>query len=87
MTARPLPWPMPVKASEPCRLAVSAAGRALAARGQLPSASSSRKRLAAVIGPIVWELDGPMPILKTSKMERNSKRRPRPIGFEVAGRA
>ena len=26
---------------------------------------------SAVIGPIVWELDGPIPILKTSKMERN----------------
>ena len=33
---------------------------------------SSRKRVAAVIGPIVWELDGPMPILKRSKTERNT---------------
>src|SRR3954470_18236144 len=31
------------------------------------SASASTKRHAAVIGPIVWELDGPTPILKRSK--------------------
>src|SRR4051812_17413439 len=31
------------------------------------SASISTKRHAAVIGPIVWELDGPTPILKRSK--------------------
>jgi hypothetical protein len=31
----------------------------------------SRNMFAAVIGPIVCELEGPMPILKTSNTERN----------------
>ena len=39
--------------------------------GQSPFRISSRNRFAAVIGPIVWELDGPMPILNRSKTERN----------------
>jgi len=31
----------------------------------------SRNRFAADSGPIGWELDFPMPILKTAKTERN----------------
>jgi hypothetical protein len=42
--------------------------RTLAIRSSKPLASSSAvKRTAAVIGPIVWELDGPTPSLKRSK--------------------
>ena len=66
-----MPWPEPVNASEPWRLTRSPATRAPVGRGHVPVRISSRKRLAALIGPIVWELDGPMPILKTSKTERN----------------
>ena len=40
-------------------------------RGSEVAAALSRKRAAATIGPTVWELDGPMPILKISKTERN----------------
>ena len=43
-----------------------------AGRGQSPPAISARKRAAAVIGPIVWELDGPMPILNRSNTDRNT---------------
>ena len=43
-----------------------------AGRGQSSPAISSRNRRAAVIGPIVCELDGPMPILNRSKTERNT---------------
>jgi hypothetical protein len=31
----------------------------------------SKKRRAATIGPMVWELDGPIPILNNSNTERN----------------
>ena len=64
--ARSVPWPLPVKASEPCRLTVIR--RAAPAEGRQ---SSARKRRAATIGPTVCELDGPMPILKMSKTLRN----------------
>jgi hypothetical protein len=43
--------------------------RAVASR--CPAAlSSSMKRLAARIGPTVWELDGPMPTVKRSTAVR-----------------
>jgi hypothetical protein len=45
-------------------------------RGQSPFAISSRKRAAAVIGPIVCELDGPIPILNRSNTERNKDQAP-----------
>ena len=64
--ARSVPWPLPVKASEPCRLTLRRR-----ARDATGATSSSRKRLAATIGPTVWELGRPMPILKMSKMLRN----------------
>jgi hypothetical protein len=64
--ARSVPWPLPVKASEPCKLTETR--RAVPATGRR---SSSTKRRAAIIGPTVWELDGPMPILKMSKTLRN----------------
>ncbi len=71
ITARPVPCPMPVWASEPWRLAFSDATWALCGRGQSSDRISSRNRAAADIGPIVCELEGPIPILKTSKTERN----------------
>src|SRR5450830_1807867 len=59
ITALSVAWPTPVSASEPYRAAST------------PTTSSNgpystRKRRAATIGPTVWELDGPMPILKRS---------------------
>ena len=64
-------YPFPVKASEPCRRTPSlrispASGEAFA-----PARSSSRKRAAAIFGPIVCEDEGPIPILKMLKTERN----------------
>ena len=35
------------------------------------SANSARKAWAAAIGPMVWDEDGPIPILKISKTLRN----------------
>ena len=37
------------------------------ARGGSEDSSSRTKRRAARMGPTVWELEGPMPILKSSK--------------------
>src|SRR5476649_1750256 len=59
ITALSVAWPMPVSASEPYSAACT------------PTTSSKgphsiRKRRAATIGPTVWELDGPMPILNRS---------------------
>ena len=56
-----LPWPCPVQASEPNSSTVIRAGDIVA------TASSSRNIPAAIIGPTVCELDGPMPILNRSK--------------------
>ncbi|KKO62055.1 hypothetical protein VM94_04126 [Janthinobacterium sp. KBS0711] len=59
MTALSVAWPTPVSASEPYR----------AASTPITWSSgpySTRKRRAATIGPTVWELDGPMPILNRS---------------------
>ena len=53
--ARSVAWPMPVKASDPCRDALTPAVLKGAARKR------SRNRAAATIGPIVWDEDGPMP--------------------------
>ncbi|CKU75682.1 Uncharacterised protein [Mycobacterium tuberculosis] len=39
---------------------------------------------AARIGPTVWELDGPMPILKMSKAESISASCPHPLMQEAA---
>src|SRR3546814_959069 len=39
--------------------------------GQSFERISARKRLAGDIGPIVWELEGPIPILNTSKTDKN----------------
>src|SRR5690606_23440066 len=66
ITALSLPCPLPVAPSEPysstCNLAVAS------------SRPSSRgpwaKRSAARIGPTVWELEGPMPILNRSSALR-----------------
>jgi hypothetical protein len=56
---------MPVKASEPCREPPRDVAEMFSAF------SFVRNRDAAVIGPIVWEDDGPTPTLKISKMLRN----------------
>ena len=61
-TARSLPWPRPVAPSEPKSSTFKRAGTMPA------SARRSAKRRAATIGPTVCELDGPMPILKSSKV-------------------
>ena len=66
ITARSVPWPLPVKASEPCNVTVSRP-----VRGNEAPAAFARNRWAATIGPTVWEEDGPMPILKMSKTDRN----------------
>ena len=59
ITALSVAWPTPVSASEPYRCASTPT-----ASSSMPL--SSRKRRAATIGPTVWELDGPMPILNKS---------------------
>lgn len=51
------------ESEEPCRETFTRATRVRPP----PSTISSRKRRAATIGPTVWELDGPMPILNRSK--------------------
>src|SRR5688572_2093707 len=62
-TAGMLPWPLPVAPREPNSSTVT---RRVEARA--PSSLSPRTNLsAAIIGPTVCELDGPMPILKRSK--------------------
>lgn len=50
--------PLPVNAKEPNN---STATRAM---GSDNRKASSANRLAAIIGPIVWDEDGPTPILK-----------------------
>src|SRR3984885_10221092 len=61
--ARSVAWPMPVRASEPYRSTVT-----VAVFSRRDEAASSRvKRRAARMGPTVWELEGPIPILKSSK--------------------
>ena len=64
-TARSEPWPLPVWPSDPN-------SSALTAHTSAPASASTRsaKRRAARIGPTVCELDGPMPILKTSNVLR-----------------
>lgn len=71
MTARSVAWPIPVNAREPCRLAERRVICAFDGRGRLPVRSSSRNQPAAVMGSIVCELDGPMPILNRSKADKN----------------
>ncbi len=58
-----LPWPCPVAPSEPNSSALIPA-----TRSTTPTAASEAANMpAARIGPTVCELDGPMPILKSSK--------------------
>ncbi len=64
--ARSVQWPRPVSASDPYSCAPT-----FAVRVTSPSDCNSRTNAqAAFIGPIVWELDGPTPILKMSRTER-----------------
>ena len=59
-----VPCPIPVKASEPY---TSMTMRATCV-SKFSACSKSAKAAAAFIGPTVCELDGPMPILKISKI-------------------
>jgi hypothetical protein len=52
--------------SEVARLRPAGAGRMVPARERIEEAAGPQ-----TIGPMVWELEGPMPILKTSKTDRN----------------
>src|SRR4051794_9818086 len=62
-TARSVPCPLPVRASEP-----KSSTRTRPVRSSRPSCSRrSANRRAARIGPTVWELEGPMPMVKRSK--------------------
>src|SRR5690606_15475530 len=85
-TALSLPWPLPVRPSDPYRMAFTRA-----VRPSSPSWCSPRANLcAAAIGPPVWELDGPIPILKRSKTliaidGRLSRSVPGPAGRAPAG--
>ena len=66
--ARSVWWPCPVSASDPNS---STRTRGTLRRQVMPhprSCRSSPNRRAARIGPTVCELDGPIPILKISKM-------------------
>ena len=57
-----VPCPAPVAASDPYRSICTFVMR----ESRLVSISSAIKRLEARIGPTVWELEGPMPMLKSS---------------------
>ena len=63
MTAKSVPWPCAGQGERAVELGAHARTAA-----STPLASSSRRKLlAAVIGPTVCELEGPMPMRKTSK--------------------
>ena len=58
-----LPWPRPVAANEPYSRT-----RTPVTRARSPEdCSASTNCRAARIGPTVWELEGPIPIVKRSK--------------------
>ena len=63
ITARSVAWPRPVSAREPYRTVSTRAVRVSAAA----PARRPTNRPAAIIGPMVCELDGPTPCLKRSK--------------------
>src|SRR5580658_6703707 len=62
-TALSLPWPRPVRPSEPYRATRTVCTRGSRASSRRPTANIR----AAFIGPTVCELDGPMPTLNRSK--------------------
>jgi len=64
-----LPCPLPVAPSEPYRVTLTRVTRASKSRSRNRSANSR----AARIGPTVWELEGPMPILNRSKTLRATR--------------
>ena len=53
ISTRSVPWPRPVLASEPYSVTAKASA----------SGCSARKIFAAFSGPMVCELDGPLPVL------------------------
>src|SRR5262245_27500069 len=65
-TARSVQWPLPVSASEPYSCAPTR--RVFSSRPRRTRSSANVQ--AAFIGPMVWELDGPTPILKISRTLR-----------------
>ena len=67
-TALSVPWPLPVAPTEP----YSRARERVVAVSQPSCASRLTNSRAARIGPTVWELLGPMPILTRSKTETAS---------------
>jgi hypothetical protein len=61
-----VPWPRPVAPREPYReqlIRVTSVSRPVEARW-------STKATAARMGPTVWELDGPIPMVKRSSAEK-----------------
>ena len=62
-TALSVPCPIPVRASEP----KSSVDKETAFSKYPCCLAFSKKSRAAFIGPTVWELEGPIPILKSSK--------------------
>ena len=78
-TARSVPWPMPGQRERAVQAHRDLRGLRRAARRASSPSTNSR---AARIGPMVWELDGPMPTLKMSNtlsvMEPNLARRRAP---------
>ena len=63
ITALSLPWPMPVADSEPKSCTSTRRTCSSSPRSRKPCTNNA----AARIGPTVWELEGPMPILNRSK--------------------
>ncbi len=64
MTATSVPCPIPVLASDPYRCTCTSTTSASAPAARIRSRNSP----AAIHGPIVWELLGPIPTLIISKM-------------------
>ena len=61
-TARSVPWPRPVAASDPCKITVTVCG----SDPPMPARTSAMNVVAARIGPTVCDDDGPMPTLNKS---------------------
>src|SRR5450830_102111 len=66
-TALSLPWPLPVAPREPYSSTLTQVVCGSSCSRRKPST----KRAAARIGPTVWELEGPMPILNRSNTLRD----------------
>ena len=60
-----VPWPFPVRANEPYNSVFK--NDVYKGERRFFYFKSLRKAFAAFIGPTVWELEGPIPILSNSK--------------------